>query len=217
VKDVEKRHGIRESDKLRILASFYLTNVSSPTTFNSLKGVLGLNVGTVERFSSYLEEANLLFFVRRFSFKLKEQEKSPKKVYSIDPGLANAVGFRFSANFGKVAENIVALELKRRYAEDINVRLYYWKNPQQEEVDFVIKDGLKVKRLVQVCWDIEDAQAKKRELRALLKASEELKCGDLLVVTGEKEGEDVIDRKKIVYVPLWKWLLEDGSGVSGVR
>ncbi|RLE41890.1 hypothetical protein DRJ16_05550 [Candidatus Woesearchaeota archaeon] len=59
-------------------------------------------------YSSYLEEANILFFIKRFSFKVKEQEKSPRKIYAIDVGLANAVGFKFSADFGKVAENIVA-------------------------------------------------------------------------------------------------------------
>jgi len=44
---------------------------------------------TVERFSSYLETANLIFFVRRFSYSLKEQEKSQRMVYSIDVGLSN--------------------------------------------------------------------------------------------------------------------------------
>jgi predicted AAA+ superfamily ATPase len=209
-KDIEKRYEVREGGKLRTLAGFYLANISSPVTFNSLKGTLGMNVGTVERFSSYLEEANLVFFIRRFSFKVGDQERSPKKVYSIDHGLANAVGFRFSANTGKVAENIVAVELKRMCAEDPGLQVYYWKNPQHEEVDFVVKEGLEVKRLVQVCWDIEDRQARKRELRALLKAGDDLRCSDLLVVTGEKDGEEVIDGRKIVYRPLWRWLLERG-------
>ena len=42
----------------------------------------------------------------------------------------------------------------------------------------------------------------------LLKASEELRCKNLIIITGEKEGEEEIKGKKIKFIPLWKWLLE---------
>ena len=44
--------------------------------------------------------------------------------------------------------------------------------------------------------------------RVLLKASKELKCNNLLIITEDKEGEEVIEKKKIKFIPLWKWLLE---------
>ncbi len=202
-KDIEKRYNLREREKLRALARFYLTNISSRITFSSLSKFLNTTTNTVEKFSSYLEEANILFFVKRFSFKIKEQEKSPRKVYAIDVGLANAVGFKFSANFGRVAENIVAIELKR----NSNAEIYYWKNPQHQEVDFVVKQNSKVKQLIQVCWNIHEYRTKKRELKPLLKASKELKCKNLLVITSDYESEEKIYGKKIRFIPLWKWLL----------
>ncbi len=207
-KDIEKRYKLKEGGKLRALTKFYLTNISSTITFNSLKKMLDTTTTTVEKFSSYLEEINLIVFVKRFSFKTKEQEKSPRKVYSIDNGMANAIGFKFSANNGKIAENIIAIELKKKLAQNPDIELYYWKNPLHEEVDFVVKEATAIKQLIQACWNIDNYKAKEREIKALLKASKELKCNNLLVITEDKEGEEKIKGKTIKYIPLWKWLLE---------
>ena len=207
-KDIEKRYELRKSEKLRALAKFYLTNISSTITFNSLKRFLDTTTNTIEKYSSYLEEANMIFFVKRFSFKVKEQEKSPRKVYSVDVGLANAVGFRFSENFGKVAENIVAIELKKEEKLNPNVEIYYWKDYAGREVDFVLKEGLTLKQLIQVTYVSTKNEIKKREIKSLLKASKELKCKDLLVITWDYEDEEKIGRKKIKFKPLWKWLLK---------
>lgn len=207
-RDIEKRYKLKKSEKLRMLARFYLTNVSNPVTFNSLAKFLHTSTVTVGKFSSYLEEANLIFFVKRFSFKVKEQEKAPRKVYSIDSGLSNAVGFKFSSDSGKILENIVAIELRKKEAEDVNTEIYYWHNPQHEEVDFVIKKGPEVAQLIQVCRDIGDYKTKERETRALLKASAELKCDNLLILTHNKEGEETIKNKGIKYMPLGEWLLK---------
>ncbi len=48
--------------------------------------------------------------------------------------------------------------------------IYYWKSDQHEEVDFVVKQGVKVDRLIQVCYDTENIKTKNREVRALLRA-----------------------------------------------
>jgi predicted AAA+ superfamily ATPase len=212
-KDIERRYKLKKSEKLRALARFYFTNISNSITFNSLKTSLDTTTNTIEKFSSYLEEAGMIFFVKRFSFKVKEQEKSARKVYSIDVGLANAIGFKFSSNLGKIAENLVAIELKRKETLDPNMELYYWKNPRHEEVDFLVKEGLKVKQLIQVCWNINEYRTKEREIKALLKASKELNCKNLLVITEDCDAEEEIEVKdesyKVKFLSLWKWLLEN--------
>ena len=113
-RDLIKRYKIRKTEKLKSLANFYLSNISSPITFGSAGNFLQMSAETTERFSSYLEASYLVFFLKRFSYKFKEQEKSPRKVYAVDTGIANMIGFRFSPNLGKLAENIVFLELKRK-------------------------------------------------------------------------------------------------------
>jgi predicted AAA+ superfamily ATPase len=50
-------------------------------------------------------------------------------------------------------------------------------------------------------------EIEKREIKALIKASEILKCKDLLCITWDYEDEIKAENKKIVFKPLWKWLL----------
>ncbi len=208
-KDIEQRYEIRRSEKLRSLAIFYLTNISNPVTFNALKKFLELSADTIEKFSSYMEEVNLIFFLKRFSYKVKEQEKSPRKVYAIDVGLANAFGFKFSENKGLIFENLVALELKRKQTLNPLLEVYYWKNLQQEEVDFIVKEGLEVKQLIQVCVDLSKIKTKERELRSLCKALDEFRLEQGLVITEDYEAEEELKGKKIRFIPLWKWLLSE--------
>jgi predicted AAA+ superfamily ATPase len=206
-RDVVQRFGVRKPDKLKALARFYLTNVSSPVSFRRISGSIQLPTETVRRFSSYLETANLVFFVKRFSWSVKEQENSPRKVYSIDVGLSNAIGFRFRENLGKLAENLVALELRRRQVQHPDLEFFYWKDETQLEVDFVIKEGLRVQGLLQVCWDPSEEETRRREVRGLVKAMDEFELHEGLVLTEDFEGEEKVKGKKILYKPVWSWLL----------
>lgn len=202
IKDVVSRYKIKEINKLEELAKYYLSNVSSLQSFNKIKDILKLSLDTIERFSYYLSNVYLLFLVKKFSYSEKEQILNPKKIYSIDTGIRNSVGFIFSKDLGKVIENMVFNELKRTHKE-----IYYWKDYQQKEVDFVLKDGLKVKELIQVCWDIGNMETREREIKGLIKAMKEFKLKEGLIITDDYESEETIKGKRIVYKPLWKWLL----------
>lgn len=206
-KDIVKRFSVKKIDKLEALAKFYLTNISNSITFNSLGRALKISKDTVEKYSWYLENAFLFFFIKRFSYSLKEQDNSPRKVYSLDVGLSNAMGFRFSENFGKVMENIAALELLRRAAQNPLMEIYYWKDVSGKEVDFVVKEGIEVKGLIQVTYASSKEEIAERELSALIKAMKEFKLNEGLILTEEFEGEEDVNRYIIKYIPLWKWLL----------
>lgn len=202
-KDICKRYKVRKTEKLKSLASFYLNNFASPITFSSSEKQLQISADTIEKFSSYFQNSYLFFFLKRFSYKIREQEKSPRKVYAIDTGLANLAGFRFSENWGKLAENLVFLELLRRQKE-----IYYWKDEQHREVDFLIKEGLKVTEAIQVCWQMDNQKTKKREFQNLVRAMKELKINSGLIITDSEEREERIDHLRIKIVPLWRWLLD---------
>jgi predicted AAA+ superfamily ATPase len=212
-KDLLRRFNIRKPQELRALVKFYLSNVATLTTFNSIEKFLNISGATVEKFSGYLEQVYLVFFLKRFSFKVREQEKNPRKVYAIDTGLSNAVGFRFSENIGRLAENVVFLELKRRQTFHPDLELYYWKDVHHREVDFVLKEGVKVTQLIQVCWNVDDAKTKDRELRSLAKAMQELHPECALVVTEDYEAEELFKGKPITFTPLWKWLLSEDKSL----
>ncbi|RKY44457.1 MAG: hypothetical protein DRP81_05465 [Candidatus Omnitrophota bacterium] len=206
-KDIIKRFKIRKIEQLNNLAEFYLSNISSLVTFSSLENSLKFSADTIEKFSGYLEDAYILFFLKRFSFKIKEQQKSPRKVYAVDTGLANTIGFRFTQNLGRLAENLVFLELKRKEILQPQLELYYWKDVHHREVDFLIKKSLRVEELIQVCWDVTESRTKNREIRTLLKAMDEFRLKRGLVITEDFELEEDFNGKKIKYTPLWKWFL----------
>jgi len=206
-KDLIRRYRIRKGEKIKSLIKFYLSNISSLTTFSSVAKFLDISTDTAEKFSSYLESAYMIFFLKRFSFTVKEQEKSPRKVYAIDTGLANIIGFRFSGNLGKLAENIVFLHLKRQTIFNPNLEIYYWKDARHAEADFVVKEKTAIKEIIQVCWNIDDPKTKKREIDSLVKAMENLGINEGLVITEDYKGEEMVGNKKIKFVTLRKWLL----------
>lgn len=199
IKDIQKRFNVRKTGKLEQLAKYYLSNISNLQSYNKVKDAVNLSLDTVERFSEYFSTGRLLFFVPKFSFSHKKQLLNPKKVYSIDPGLRNVSGFRFSRDVGRLMENVVFLELFRK-----NKEVFYWK--ENREVDFVVKEGNEVKKLIQVCYNFDRDEVEERELKALVKASEDVECEDLTVVTYETEDQREVAGKEIDCIPFWKWL-----------
>lgn len=206
-KDLIRRFNIRKSEQMKNLSRYFLSNVASAMTFNSCAKFLDLSVDTVEKFSGYLQNAYLFFMTRRYSHKFKEQEKSPRKLYCIDNGLSNAIGFSASPNRGRLLEQAVFQELTRRQLNHSNAQIFYWKDTDQKEVDFVVKENVNVTQLIQVCADPLDPRTRKRELRALLKAMNELKVAEGLIVTMDDSGTETVEGKNITSIPFQKWLL----------
>ncbi len=213
LKDILLRHKIRYTRTFRELADYVLTNFAREVSFNKLKHIFKLGSDhTTKNYLSFLEESYLVFLIEKFSYKKKESIIENRKVYVIDTGLIKAVSFRFQEDFSHLYENVVAVELLRRKAQDPQQEVYYWKNSLQEEVDFIVKEGIKVTQLIQVCYDLSLIKTKEREFRALLKASKELHCQNLLVITSDEEGVETLNwfgiTRKIRCIPLWKWLLK---------
>ena len=211
-KDIIKRYKIRNPQQIEDLATYLISNIANEYSYNSLAKIGKIKSShTIEKYLSYLEESFVLFSLSRFSYKVKEQLSSNKKVYCIDNGFIQAKSFKASPDLGKLYENLVASKLKKQEVDE-KLRFYYWKNQQQEEVDFVIKEGLKVKQLIQVCFNIKDLQTKNREIRAIIKAGKELKCNNLLIITEDTDKEEKVEwfgnKAVIKFIPLWKWLLE---------
>jgi len=180
-----------------------LSNISKEFSYRSVANATGSSVETAEKYISYLKESFLILIVDFFSYKTKIQFKQNKKAYCIDTGLRNAASFKFSEDAGRLMENAVLIELKRR-GKDV----YYWKDKFGKEVDFLVKEGLKVKELIQVCWNIADAGVKKRELKGLLAACKNFKLKRASIITEDKEAKETVGGRKITYMPLWKWMLE---------
>lgn len=207
-KDVISRYKINYVTTLKEISNYLISNFSKYITFNKIKNNYNLkSPHTSKKYVSYLEESYLFFLLDKFSFKYKEVTASPKKVYAVDTGIINVMAFASSENFGRLMENLIAIELMRKKAFNPLSEIYYWKDYQQKEVDFVLKKGPKVEQLIQAVYASSPDEIDKREYVALIKASKELQCNNLLMITWDYEAKETLDGKKIEFIPLWKWLL----------
>ncbi len=215
-KDVMTRGNVRKFEELKQLARFMVSNYSSEFTYRGLKKSLGLGqVSTVSNWLKLLEEAFLIFKLERFDSRLKNRLKAPKKIYCTDPGIIDAVSIDASKNMGRRMENIVAVELMRRKVDDPRTEVHYWKDHNQNEVDFMIKVGNEVKRLIQVTYADSVDGLRDREVRSLLLAGERFGCKDLEVITWDLETEEVMDGRTVRFVPLYRWLLGPSAKARG--
>ncbi len=199
-RDVMARHKLNNERALKELIYLSANNISKEISFNSVRKIIGIgSPTTVSDYFSYLEDTYLLFLVPKYDYSLKKQIHSNKKLYMIDNALAHQLGFSFSENKGKLLENLVFIELKRRDKE-----VYYFQ--EKEECDFILRDN-KIQEAIQVCYELT-RENKQREIRGLVKAMQKFKLKKGLILTMDEEKEIVSENKKITIKPVWKWMLE---------
>lgn len=206
LKDIMKRYRIRQAQQLYDLSNFLLTNYSVLHSFSQLKTGLNFNsVATTQKFARYLSESYLFVVLTRYSVKIKTQQKSPGKFYVIDNGFIKARSFDVSANKGRLLENTVFIELLRRQFKP-GLDLFYYHTRNNREVDFICRKGHKIEMLIQVCYDITNQKTLKREISALVEASAELACTNMILITWDNEGAIEHKDSIIILIPAWKWL-----------
>lgn len=98
-------------------------------------------------------------------------------------------------------EYFTEAQLLRRGYEPGNT-LFYYRTRNDKEIDFVTRRGTKVEQQIQVCYDITSEKTRKRELDALVEASEELHCDNLLVITNDQEEQIEWKEKEILIQPI---------------
>ena len=203
IKDLLVRFKIREIKGFRDIALYLLSNISLPVSYNGIRNLLGIKSTTsVKNYVDFFEEAYLFYSLFKFDYSVKKQIINDRKIYCVDSGIVNAVAFRFSENLGRIMENLVFIELKRRDTD-----MFYYKG--KKECDFLLRHGIKVTEAIQVAHTLTDLETEKREIAGLLEAMEKFNLKTGLIITQDREAEKKINEKLIKIVPLWKWLLEN--------
>ena len=211
-KDIIKRYHIRKGPDIEKLAEYLMSNLASEISYLSLAQTVGIKSSqSTQKYCGFLEEAYLIFTVNRFSYKTKHIGQN-RKMYAYDNGMITAKAFQTSPNYGKLLENCVAIHLKRKDMEK-KIELYYWRNPQGEAVDFIVKRGTQIMELIQARYSLESEKTRNREIRALLKAGKELGCKKLTILTLREAKEEMHEwfgiKGVITYKPIARWLLEN--------
>lgn len=202
MRDIAIRFGIKNTDTLNKIAIYLITNVGKEFSYNSIKNLFNIkSVQSVIDYVSYFERAYLLFTIPLFSYSYKKQQVNPKKAYSIDNGFSYNNSASFSKDKGKMLENLVFLGLRRKFKD-----IFYFQ--KKNECDFVIKQRDKIVNAIQVCYELtEDNQ--EREINGLIAALNEFNLKKGFILTNNQNDEFIVDNKKIIIKPVWKWLLED--------
>ncbi len=202
-KDIIVRYSIKKEKITKELVNILATNVSSKFTYNSLKKTLGMgNAITVKEYISYLSNSYLFFELLKFSHSLRRQLNSPRKIYLVDQAFNKVCGINFTPNKGRNLENAVFIELKRDKKD-----IYYYSN--NNECDFLVKEGNSVTKAIQVCYLLDDTN-RDREINGLKDAMDEFMINEGLILTLEQTEEIAIDDKIIRVLPAYRWMIEKG-------
>ncbi len=201
-RDIAARYKLSALTELKELAFFLVSNPASCVSFNKLQARLGLgSINTVKSFIEYMENSWLLFSIKRYAYSVKSQQIAPKKIYCIDTGLVNSVGFHFSPDSGKLIENIVFLSL-RQFTNDI----YYYETQDGCEVDFYLPQQ---KQLIQVAQRLDRSATRDREVRAIEKSISEIPVKNALILSDKSERDIVIKKIPIHIQSVTEWLLHE--------
>ncbi|HPO05901.1 MAG TPA: ATP-binding protein [Candidatus Gracilibacteria bacterium] len=201
-RDIISRFAIRDIKTLKQVSFYLFNNIATEFSYQNIKNILNIaSTTTVKNFVSYLEDAYLIFELFKYDYSLKKQFINNKKCFGIDHGLQKKLSISPSLNLGRILENIVFLELKRR-----GKTVFFHRN--KYECDFVTWENNQIKELFQVCYDF-NAQNRTREIAGLVEAMETYQIEQGVILSFDQE--EIIEQanRKILVVPVWQWLIED--------
>ena len=208
LRDLVEHWQISKPQTVRYFLKRVMTTIASRLSVNAIYREIKASGRKVTKDGLYdwLAWAQSIYLVRKldvYSRSVKSEISIPGKYYVIDNGLRSAVIPLQSDDDGKQLENTVYLELIRRKGH--NAELSYFSG--SGECDFVVSEGDEVKRLIQVTWEMSDAETRKREFSGLLEAAKATGCRDLTIITRDEEGEEIRDGLNVKIVPVCRFLL----------
>lgn len=179
---------------------------SASKCLNFFKSI-GFKIGKEKllQLEQYAQSAYLFFFVPIFSYNIKDRAQYPRKSYAGDTGLFYSI--QGTHDKGRIYENLVFLELKRRLPDQQEI--CYWKNKNGDETDFIIKQGTTVQKIIQVTTDLTGDDTLKRETDGLVSCAKEFDLNEGLILTESMEKTLIVDSVKIHFKPCITWLLSN--------
>ena len=166
VRDIQQKYNIQNIGLMNSLTEFMMDNISNLTSYRNIANKLNenntnTNDKTVASYINHLCDAFAFYKVRRYDIQGKKYLSSIDKYYLVDQTFKYARLGTKNVNYGRIYENIVAIELLRRGYEIYVGTLY------NKEVDFVaMKQSEKI--YIQVSDNIDYEKTMKREAEPLL-------------------------------------------------
>lgn len=206
--DIATRNKIDNLFSLRILFRKMAESVKQPTSFTRLSNIIAstgakLGKATIINYIEYSKDAFLIYPIKNIADNLTNRETNPK-YYFVDNGIISILALDIDTS---LLENMVAMELIRRYGIDERVFFYN----RNIEVDFYIPDAALA---IQVSYNPHKTdETWQRESTALIKFTKVLDCQRLLILSYDTEETVEVNGKTIEVMPVWKWLIQDFSKI----
>lgn len=177
MRDIVVRYGIKDVRSVKTLAVYLASNCGNLVTGSKLSAQLGLKTATtILEYLSFLEQSYLFSFVPKFDYSAKAQSVNPKKVYCIDTGMIQNVTLSATKDFGRMFENAVFVELRRR-----TKNIWYY-SEAAFECDFLYGSGNLPENAIQACYELTN-ENREREVRGVVNTCKKFPNVKPLIVT----------------------------------
>ena len=190
-KDCIANNNLRDTKTFKEISNFIISNSSNLYSYNSIAKATGINDNSIKEYIRVLEDSYLCSEIKQYSYSLKEQIKSKKKIYINDNGFLAQTAFRFSKNLGSTFENLVYTEFRKQGYEIYFYNKYF-------ECDFICKKDDKL-IAIQVCYELT-GQNREREFNGLKRLKIEVDKKILLTYNQSEELDGEIE-----VLAFWDW------------
>ncbi len=204
LKDLPEEYAIKNIPGLRGILEYAAKETSKLFTYDNLASTLGLNKETISNYLEYLKRAFLLCVLYNYTPGIVKQLRVSKKLHFILPSVALAMEsydrdvLQHPEIMGKYVESLVAVFLTYN-----SKNVWFWRTPQKDEVDIVMKQTQLVPIEVKYQTQIYDADAK-----TIVKFCKKYNLSKGILVTKDILGQREFDGIRIELIPAWVFLLQ---------
>ncbi len=197
-RDIATRHAIRDIKGLKNLCIFLMSVAAKQISPSKLTTVIGVkSPSTVLEYLSFFESGYLINLIPKFSYSVKAQMLSEKKVYIVDNGLINVSSISASKDLGRKFENTIYWDIRRRTKS-----IWYWSD-NHSECDFIYKIN-ETYFALQVCYELHHDN-QEREIKSILAAMKYFNLTEGTIVTLNQSDIILIDTFTIKVIPAYKF------------
>lgn len=142
-KDILSFESIRKPEQIEKLLMLLAAQIGHEVSYNELANTLNMDKDTVSKYIDILEKAFIIFRLNPFSRNLRTEISKMRKIYFYDTGIRNALISNFNLlerriDKGQLWENfMIAEKLKINSINDTDVKQYFWRTSQQQEIDYI--------------------------------------------------------------------------------
>jgi predicted AAA+ superfamily ATPase len=158
-KDMLLLEEVKKTDKIVKLLQALAFQIGNQVSYNEISKIVGLNVATVEKYITLLEQSFVIFRLGSFSRNLRSELSKSRKIYFYDNGIRNALIDNLSpvetrSDVGALWENFLISERIKSLKNNEHWRGYYfWRTKEQQEIDYIEEEDGKLQAF-ELKWNI---------------------------------------------------------------